>query len=150
LIVKGWKLKAHRLFLEKYEKLLAAVERRAEDDPEGFADSSDWKLLDRLDRVIFERVPQDPTHADYVVSTLGRAAWRRVKGGMPSRYRLFFQFRSDRRTIIYAWYNDENTLRKAGARTDVYVVFKALLKRGTVPSDFEELEKHAASLVVKS
>ncbi|AYA91179.1 type II toxin-antitoxin system YhaV family toxin [Stenotrophomonas maltophilia group sp. P373] len=150
MIVKGWKLKAHRLFLEKYEQLLAAVERKAEDDPEGFADSPDWKLLDRLDRVIFERVPQDPTHVDYVVSTLGRAAWRRVKGGMPSRYRLFFQFRSDRRTIIYAWYNDENTLRKAGARTDVYVVFKALLKRGTVPSDFEELERHAASLAVKS
>ncbi len=32
--------------------------------------------------------------------------------------------------IIYVWFNDENTLRKAGAKTDLYETFKRMLARG--------------------
>ena len=41
--------------------------------------------------------------------------------------------------IIYAWLNDEDTLRKEGSRTDVYEVFKRMLGRGEVPSTIDEL-----------
>jgi len=73
--------------------------------------------------------------------------WRRVKKTLPARYRLFFQFRSAApRTIIYAWLNDEATLRHAGARTDCYTVFKGMVSRGEIPNDYLALRQAAAEL----
>ena len=74
--------------------------------------------------------------------TLGKeyANWRRVKKGMPDRYRLFFRFASNPvQLIVYVWFNDEDTLRKAGAKTDVYETFKRMLMRGEVPSSINVL-----------
>jgi toxin YhaV len=65
--------------------------------------------------------------------TLGKSHgnWRRIKKGLPQRYRLFFMFASNPLpVVIYAWLNDEDTLRKEGSRTDVYEVFKRMLERG--------------------
>lgn len=77
------------------------------------------------------------------------AHWRRVKRGLPQRYRLFFRFSSQSaRIIVYAWLNDEATLRKAGAKTDVYAVFQRMLRRGEVPSDIKELKKRASAIDV--
>lgn len=42
-------------------------------------------------------------------------------------------------TIIYAWLNDESTLRKAGSQTDPYAVFHRMLERGAPPSDWDAL-----------
>ena len=41
--------------------------------------------------------------------------------------------------IVYVWFNDEDTLRKAGAKTDVYETFKRMLARGIVPNSIEAL-----------
>ena len=43
------------------------------------------------------------------------------------------------KVIVYVWLNDENTLRKAGARTEPYAIFAAMLARGAVPDDFDAL-----------
>lgn len=65
---------------------------------------------------------------------------------MPDRYRLFFRFASKPvKLIVYVWFNDEDTLRKAGSKTDVYEVFKRMLSRGQVPSGIEELLAQCAS-----
>ncbi len=40
---------------------------------------------------------------------------------------------------MYAWVNDENTLRKAGARTDPYAVFRRKLDQGIPPDDWATL-----------
>ncbi len=74
--------------------------------------------------------------------TIGRqnGNWRRIKKGLPQRYRLFFMFATNPpKVIIYAWLNDEDSLRKEGGRTDVYEVFTRMLERGEVPSTIEEL-----------
>jgi toxin YhaV len=43
---------------------------------------------------------------------------------MPDRYRLLFRFASRPvQLIVYVGFNDENTLRKAGSRTDMYEAF---------------------------
>jgi hypothetical protein len=36
----------------------------------------------------------------------------------------------ERQIIIYAWINDELTLRKRGANTDVYQMFQGMLEAG--------------------
>ena len=64
---------------------------------------------------------------------------------MPDRYRLFFRFASNPvKVIVYVWFNDEDTLRKAGAKTDVYDAFKRMLSRGVVPGDMAELLREAS------
>ena len=51
--------------------------------------------------------------------------WQRVKKGLPDRYRLFFGFAPDPvKVIVHVWFNDENTLCKAGSKSDLYEAFK--------------------------
>jgi toxin YhaV len=41
--------------------------------------------------------------------------------------------------IVYAWVNDENTLRKAGSKTDPCAVFRTMLDAGNPPGTMAEL-----------
>ena len=63
--------------------------------------------------------------------------WRRAKIGR--RFRLFFRFDSKTKIIIFAWVNDENTLRSAGSKSDPYAVFQKMLQRGRPPDDWDAL-----------
>lgn len=40
------------------------------------------------------------------------------------RFRLFFRYDSKARAIVFAWVDDEQTLRSAGSRSDPYAVFE--------------------------
>ena len=101
-------------------------------------------------RAVTELVPANPDAPDFRLGkTLGpdNTNWRRVKAGMPDRYRLFFRFASSPvKMIVYVWFNDEDTLRKAGSRTDVYETFKRMLARGVVPNSINALLDDAAEL----
>lgn len=149
-VTNDWALFAHPLFLQRLEGLVEEIELLAESDPDDFHHHPHYKLFEKVDVSIRERVPANPAAPEYLQgNTLGKANrhWRRVKSGLPNRYRLFFQFRSDApKSIIYAWLNDEATLRKDGARTDVYAVFLTKLKSGEIPSSFSELERAANPL----
>jgi len=49
------------------------------------------------------------------------------------------RFSAEHKIIVYAWVNDEGSLRKSGSRTDPYVLFKAMLESGEPPNSFAEL-----------
>jgi toxin YhaV len=51
------------------------------------------------------------------------------------RFRLFFRYDSKARIIVFAWVNDERTLRSAGGKSDPYAVFEKMLGRGNPPDD---------------
>ena len=51
--------------------------------------------------------------------------------------------------IVYVWFNDEHTLRKAGSKTDVYEAFRRLLLRGVVPSSIQALLAECESVVTE-
>ena len=135
---------AHPLFLEQIEKLTAAAEAEREGDrtsPPG----PNAKLLAHLLDLAFEKIPQDPGNAAYRHGgTLGesRRHWFRGKTGN-GRYRLFYRFQSAVRIIVYAWVNDENSLRTYGSNTDAYAVFAAMLDDGNPPDDWDELVNRA-------
>ena len=61
--------------------------------------------------------------------------WFRAKFG-GNRFRLFFRADSRARVIVYAWVNDRDTLRKAGAGSDPYAVFAGMLAGGNPPDDW--------------
>ena len=134
----GWDLYAHPLFLDQVERLLAAVERARRSDPDGWRDKADARLLGAIRALIFDRIPRDPLAPEFRQgNTLGRGHrhWFRARfaGG---RFRLFFRADSRARVIVYAWVNDRDTLRKAGAGTDPYAVFGRMLAGGDPPDDW--------------
>jgi toxin YhaV len=89
-----------------------------------------------LVQLILDVVPSDPARDEYRQgNTMGPAYrhWRRAKLGR--RYRLFFRYDSKAKVIVYAWVNDEQTLRSAGSKSDPYAVFEKMLGRGNPPDD---------------
>jgi toxin YhaV len=55
------------------------------------------------------------------------------------RFRLFFRYDSRAKVIVYAWVNDQQTLRSAGSKADPYLVFERMLGRGNPPDDWAAL-----------
>lgn len=144
MVVNGWSLFYFRLFADILRRLEQDVTELARKDPVGFIHHEKAKLLKSAHNSITKDVPTNPNDAKFRLGkTLSDrfADWRRVKCGLPPRYRLFFKFTSVQRNIIYAWLNDEHTLRKEGSKTDVYEVFKKMLRRGGVPDSIEDLLK---------
>lgn len=132
MVSNGWNLFYFRLFGQILNQLEAEVTALAKKDPEGFHHHPKAKLLKAVIDNVRAEVPSDPEHRDYWLGgTLGDEYkdWRRVKHRLLPRYRLFFKFASSQERIVYAWLNDESTLRKEGSKTDVYEVFKRMLRR---------------------
>jgi toxin YhaV len=143
MIVNGWQLYYYRAFATTLNELEESVAKLAERDPSGYKSHPATRLLASIYHAITQAVPADPDHPSFRLGkTLGSefTNWRRVKHSLPDRYRLFFRFASKPvKIIVYAWINDEDTLRKAGAKTDVYAAFRRMLERGEVPSSIEDL-----------
>jgi toxin YhaV len=140
MVVNGWRLFAHPLFSQQLERLTSQVEALAEKDPENYSSQPATKLLATIRRYILEIIPKDPNAAEFRQgNTLGpdNRHWFRAK--FHDRYRLFYRFSSQDRLIIYAWVNDENSLRKAGSRTDPYTIFRNMLVSGNPPSSMDQL-----------
>ena len=140
----GWKLTRAGAFAHAFDALQAEVERLAAEKPESYRAHPKVKLLARVRALILDEIPRDPNARVYALgNTLGPAHrhWRRAK--FLQRFRLFFRFDSASRIIVYAWMNDENTLRKAGGRSDPYAVFARRLDAGDPPDDWNELLSEA-------
>jgi toxin YhaV len=142
----GWQLFAHPAFSAVFDTLVGEVARLRSANPAGYIQHPKTKLLKRIIDLIEVEIPRDPGAVEYALgSTLGpeHRHWRRAK--FLGRFRLFFRYSSKERVIIYAWVNDENTLRQAGGRNDPYTVFKALLRSARPPDDWNALSQEAAS-----
>lgn len=138
----GWTLLFHECLIEQIQKLASAVERAKAQYPKGYASNANVKLFNALSVLMLERVPSDPSLDEYRQgNTMGTdfRHWRRAKIGR--RFRLFFRYDSTSRIIIFAWVNDEQTLRSSGSKTDPYAVFQKLLSKGHPPNDWTELLK---------
>lgn len=128
-------------FRTAYDGLVAEVDRLAAEKPADYRTHPKTKLLARINAIILDEIPADPSHKDYRQGTkLGGQYknWFRAKF-FKGRFRLFFRFDTASRIIIYCWVNDENTLRKEGARTDPYSVFAKMLRSGNPPNGWDEL-----------
>lgn len=144
MLRRGWTLLFHEGVVEQLRKLRLASERAERNDPQGFENNANVKLFRALSQLIMEVVPSDPARDEFRQgNTLGPTYrhWRRAKIGR--RFRLFFRYDSKARVIVYAWVNDEETLRSAGSKSDPYAVFERMLSRGNPPD-------HWAALVAAS
>jgi toxin YhaV len=136
LVISGWAFLAWPAFDARWTALIRAVAAQRAAHPEKAPSSPEATLLAALVRVIRDHVARDSNAAPFRLrKDLG--AWRRVK--FLARLQLFYRFSSRHRIVVLTWLNDEKTLRKNGASTDSYAVFSAMLARGEVPSDREEI-----------
>lgn len=145
--VNGWTLLFHDAVITQLEALAAAVERAREADAKAFAANANTKTLAALARLMLEAIPADPAKPEYRQgNTLGAEYRHWFRAKFFARFRLFFRYDSRAKLIVYAWVNDESTLRKAGGRHDPYEVFRRMLKPDNPPDDWNALVKAAKEL----
>ena len=140
LVVNGWTLFAHPIFLDQLDALTAQVEALKRKDPVGYARKNATKRLAAIAKLTFEVIAQDPTRPEYRQgSTLGdeHKHWFRAK--FFQQYRLFFRFHAQAKVVVFAWVNDEDTKRAYERADDAYRVFRRMLDSGRPPSDWDQL-----------
>ncbi len=139
-VVNGWSIFLHPLFHKQLTQLREQVEKLRRKDPAGYLNKNAAKRLAAITRLAFEIIPQDPARAEYRQgSTLGteNKHWFRAK--FFQQYRLFFRFHMGAKIIVYAWVNDDDTLRAYDSKDDAYRVFRKMLDGGNPPASWEEL-----------
>jgi len=152
VVVNGWSIYAHPLFLEQLETLLEEVEQFRAQDPDGYREKKKTKLLAAILKMGFEVIPANPAdRMFYQGNTLGPAYrhWHRGKF-FEGRYRLFFRYSTAAKAIVLAWVNDEETLRTYGSKTDAYAVFKVMLDKKRPPDDWDGLMAEAKAVAVRA
>lgn len=113
MVVNGWTLLFHDALLGQIEKLSQALERARKADPKNFSANANVKLLAALAKLMLETIPADPARPEFRQgNTLGMEYRHWFRAKFLGRFRLFFRYDSRAKLIVYAWVNDERTLRK--------------------------------------
>jgi toxin YhaV len=140
LVVNGWTLFAHPIFVDQLDTLTAQVEALKRKDPAGYVKKNAANRLAAIAKLAFEVIPQGPARPEYRQgNTLGdeHKHWFRAK--FFQQYRLFFRFHAQAKVIVFAWVNDEDTKRAYESAGDAYRVFRRMLDSGRPPSDWGQL-----------
>ena len=140
VVVSGWTIFAHPLFLAQVEALTRQVEALKRKDPVGYTKKNASKRLAAIAKLAVEVIPLDPTRPEYRQgNTLGddHRHWFRAK--FFQRYRLFFRYHASSKVIVLAWVNDEDTKRAYAGGDDAYRVFRKMLDSGHPPGDWNQL-----------
>jgi len=144
LVINGWNIFTHPLFLEQLEALLQQVEGLRQKCPNDYKQKNATKRLAAIAKLAFEVIPQEPTRSEYRQgTTLGNdyKHWFRAK--FFQKYRLSFRYHLESKIIIFAWVNDDGSKRAYESNTDGYRVFKKMLDSGHPPNDWNDLLKES-------
>jgi toxin YhaV len=147
MVVNGWTLLFHEALVRQVRNLANAFERARKAEPKSFRSNANAKLFAAVAKLVLEVIPADPGQPEYRQgNTLGEAYrhWFRVR--FFGRFRLFFRYDSRSRIIVYAWVNDERTLRQRGGKSDPYEVFRGMLASGSPPNDWSALVNSSGNL----
>jgi toxin YhaV len=92
LVVNGWSIYAHPLFLDQLEGLIEEVEARKARDPKTWRKKNPTKRLAAIFKLVTEAIPADPGAAAFRQGgTLGdhRKHWFRANGSKTDAYATF-------------------------------------------------------------
>lgn len=132
LVIHGWTVFSHLLFLAQMEALARQVETLKQKDSVGYVKKNASKRLAAIIKLAFDVIPQDPTRLEYRQGgMLGdeRKHWFRAK--FFQQYRLFFRYHAPSKVIVFAWVDDEDTKRAYQSHDDAYRCFERCWKAGT-------------------
>jgi toxin YhaV len=148
LVINGWNIFVHPLFLQQFEELITQVEQLRQKYPKDYQKKNAAKRLGAIAKLAFEVIPQDPTRSEYRQgNTLGASYKHWFRAKFFQQYRLFFRYHLESKIIIFAWVNDERSKRAYESNTDAYRVFRKMLEGGYPPDDWDALLKDAMDVV---
>lgn len=140
IVIHGWSVFAHPLFVAQIEVLLKQVEALKQKDPSGYTTKNATKRLAAVAKLVFDAIPQDPTRLEYRLgSSLGNEHKHWFRAKFLQQYRLFFRYHAQSKVIVYAWVNDEATKRAYQSSDDAYRAFRKMLDSGHPPDDWIQL-----------
>lgn len=144
VVINGWNIFAHPLFLDQFEELTKQVDNLRCKNPDNYQKKNATKRLVAITKLAFEVIPQDPSRSEYRQgNTLGNDHKHWLRAKFYQQYRLFFRYHQKSKIIIYAWVNDINSKRAYDRSTDAYRVFRKMLENGHPPNDWEQLLEEA-------
>lgn len=112
LLINGWNIFAHPLFLSQVEELTIQVEHLQQKDSQNYRSKNAAKRLAAIVKLAFEVIPQDPNRSEYRQgNTLGDEYKHWFRAKFFQQYRLFFRFQMESKIIIFTWVNDEDSKR---------------------------------------
>src|SRR6266851_5192220 len=113
MVVNGWTLLFHEAIISQAKNLADAYERTRKGDPKGFRSNANVKRLAALAKLVLEIIPADPSRPEYRQgNTLGEEYRHWLRAKFFGRLRLSVRYDSRSHLIVYAWVNDERTLRQ--------------------------------------
>ncbi|WP_103035893.1 type II toxin-antitoxin system YhaV family toxin [Castellaniella caeni] len=140
LVVHGWTVFAHPLFLAQIEALARQVEAFKQKDPVGYVKKNASKRLAAIAKLAFDVIPQDPARQEYRQgNTLGDEHKHWFRANFFQQYRLFFRYHAPSKVVVFAWVNDEDTKRAYESSGDAYRMFRKMLESGHPPDDWNQL-----------
>ena len=140
LVIHGWTVFVHPLFLAQIEALILQVESLKQKDPVGYVKKNASKRLAAITKLAFDVIPQDPTRPEYRQGgTLGAAHKHWFRAKFFQQYRLFFRYHAAAKVLVFAWVNDDDSKRAYESSDDAYRVFRKMLEGGHPPDDWEML-----------
>ena len=140
LVIHGWTVFVHPLFLAQIEALILQVESLKQKDPAGYVKKNASKRLAAITKLAFDVIPQDPTRPEYRHGgTLGDAHKHWFRAKFFQQYRLFFRYHAAAKVLVFAWVNDDDSKRAYESSDDAYRVFRKMLEGGHPPDDWDML-----------
>ncbi|WP_219133254.1 type II toxin-antitoxin system YhaV family toxin [Janthinobacterium sp. UMAB-60] len=140
LVIHGWTVFVHPLFLAQIEALVLQLESLKQKDPVGYVKKNASKRLAAITKLAFDVIPQDPTRPEYRQGgTLGDAHKHWFRAKFFQQYRLFFRYHAAARVLVFAWVNDDDSKRAYESSDDAYRVFRKMLEGGCPPDDWDML-----------
>ena len=140
LVMHGWTVFVHPLFLAQIEALILQVESLKQKDPAGYVKKNASKRLAAITKLAFDVIPQDPTRPEYRQGgTLGDAHKHWFRAKFFQQYRLFFRYHAAAKVLVFAWVNDDDSKRAYESSDDAYRVFRKMLEGGHPPDDWDML-----------
>lgn len=146
LLINGWTVIAHPLFISQVEALEAQVQALRRKDPVNYLRKNATKRLAAITHLAYSAIPTDPGRPEYRQGhTLGgdRKHWFRAK--FFQQYRLFFRYHAVTKVIVLVWVNDDKTKRAYESHDDAYRVFSRMLEAGYPPDDWDDLLQQAGA-----
>lgn len=140
LVIHGWTVFVHPLFLAQIEALILQVESLKQKDPVGYVKKNASKRLAAITKLAFDVIPQDPTRPEYRQGgTLGDAHKHWFRAKFFQQYRLFFRYHAAAKVLVFTWVNDDDSKRAYESSDDAYRVFRKMLEGGHPPDDWDML-----------
>ena len=140
LVIHGWTVFVHPLFLAQIEALILQVESLKQKDPVGYVKKNASKRLAAITKLAFDVIPQDPTRPEYRQGgTLGDAHKHWFRAKFFQQYRLFFRYHAAAKVLVFAWVNDDDSKRAYESSDDACRVFRKMLEGGHPPDDWDML-----------